>query len=244
MSEPRKTKAPKGQPAMEFGWYDPASLDANPLNWKVHPEDQLQVVEDLIHRHNWLVPLTFNRTTGRLLNGHARRLLAIQKGWPVPVVIIEAPEESEPEILLALDPSGDMAEADTSKLADLLQRFTAPTNGIRELVSRVSVEGGVAAYLARLGGPKLKVEPTVLEGPGDGTEDDRDDTGGDDAPAPRSEPAPPPPVSHVRMVQLFLTTETFPGYQDMVTQLQERYGTANPTDTVMECLRRACDSSG
>ena len=46
------------------------------------------------------------------------------------------------------------------------------------------------------------------------------------------------PIAHVRMVQLFLTTDTFPEFTEMVADLQEKYGTQNPTDTVMEALRR------
>ena len=41
------------------------------------------------------------------------------------------------------------------------------------------------------------------------------------------------------MVQLFLTVETFPEFQKIVTGLATQYQTSNTTDTVMECLRRA-----
>ena len=46
-------------------------------------------------------------------------------------------------------------------------------------------------------------------------------------------------VSHVRMVQLFLDTDTFPEFNEMVVNLGKLYETDNATDTVMECLRRA-----
>jgi hypothetical protein len=61
------------------------------------------------------------------------------------------------------------------------------------------------------------------------------------------ESAPPPegpPVSHVRMVQLFLNTETFPEFNQMIEILGERYGTDNATDTVMACLREMADGYG
>ena len=48
-----------------------------------------------------------------------------------------------------------------------------------------------------------------------------------------------PEVSHVRMVQLFLDTDTFPEFNEMVVNLGKLYETDNATDTVMECLRRA-----
>lgn len=48
-----------------------------------------------------------------------------------------------------------------------------------------------------------------------------------------------PEVSHVRMVQLFLDSDTFPEFNEMVVNLGKLYETDNATDTVMECLRRA-----
>lgn len=53
-----------------------------------------------------------------------------------------------------------------------------------------------------------------------------------------AEPAAGYEPSHVRMVQLFLDTETFPMFNSFIESLQGLYGTANPTDTVMEALRR------
>ena len=46
-------------------------------------------------------------------------------------------------------------------------------------------------------------------------------------------------ASHVRMVQLFLDSDTFPEFNEMVVNLGKLYETDNATDTVMECLRRA-----
>lgn len=48
-------------------------------------------------------------------------------------------------------------------------------------------------------------------------------------------------ASHVRMVQLFLTTETQPQFVAWVNTLGARYGTDSVTDTVYECLKRAAD---
>lgn len=50
-------------------------------------------------------------------------------------------------------------------------------------------------------------------------------------------------TSHVRMVQLFLNSETFPVFQSMVEKLREVYGTENLTDTVMRAVHEAFDAS-
>lgn len=60
-------------------------------------------------------------------------------------------------------------------------------------------------------------------------------TGGEPEGNGNTEPEP----SHVRMVQLFLNRENLPEFQGYCERLATEYGTANVTDTVMECLRRA-----
>lgn len=45
--------------------------------------------------------------------------------------------------------------------------------------------------------------------------------------------------SHVKMVQLFFNTETQPIFLALCSKLQERYGTDNVTDTVMQAVRQA-----
>jgi len=47
-----------------------------------------------------------------------------------------------------------------------------------------------------------------------------------------------PVASHIRMVQLFLTTETHPKFTDDVTKLAARYQTLTITDTVVEAISR------
>lgn len=49
----------------------------------------------------------------------------------------------------------------------------------------------------------------------------------------------PTESSHVRMVQLFLTTETLPEFMSLVEQLQVAYGTDNLTDTVYKAVQQA-----
>lgn len=50
---------------------------------------------------------------------------------------------------------------------------------------------------------------------------------------------PAPAVSNVKMVQLFFTEATQPEFVQKVTELQEKYGQDNLTDTVMEIVREA-----
>lgn len=51
------------------------------------------------------------------------------------------------------------------------------------------------------------------------------------------------PTSQVRMVQLFLSSETEPMFKKMCDTLQERYGTSNLTDTVYKAIEDAYTNS-
>ena len=50
------------------------------------------------------------------------------------------------------------------------------------------------------------------------------------------------PESSVRMMQLFLDTESHPLFLEMVEALNNIYGTDNPTDCVMAGLRELCEN--
>lgn len=51
------------------------------------------------------------------------------------------------------------------------------------------------------------------------------------------------PTSQVRMVQLFLSSETEPMFKQMCEALQQRYGTTNLTDTVYKAVEDAYPNS-
>lgn len=98
-------------PPLRLEYLDPCHLDAHPLNWKLHPAEQLDAVEQLTNTVGWAGALLFNERTGRLLDGHGRRERFKGKG-PVPVLVGRWSEEEEREILRYLDPTGWMAKTD------------------------------------------------------------------------------------------------------------------------------------
>jgi hypothetical protein len=117
-------------PSIKMLWVDPESITPNPLNWRVHPEEQSRVVGDLIERHGWLRPLLFNSRTGLLIDGHDRREIALAKGLPaVPVWIGEWSDEQEAEILVSLDESARMAGTDLAKLDAVMKKLGDSTEG-------------------------------------------------------------------------------------------------------------------
>jgi DNA modification methylase len=125
------------------GEVSPAELVANPRNWRTHPPDQRAALAGSLAEVGWVAQVLVNRTTGHVVDGHARLEEAIARGEAsVPVVYVELSADEEALVLATLDPIGAMATADTTKL--------------RELLAEVSVDdAGLARLLAELAGPRV-----------------------------------------------------------------------------------------
>jgi Domain of unknown function (DUF4417) len=104
---------------LRLEYIDPEQLAENPLNWKAHPPEQLAGLDAFMTQVGWAGALTYNEQSQRLLDGHARRKLAMGKG-PVPVLIGRWNEDQERQILALLDPTGWTSQADRTKLSALL----------------------------------------------------------------------------------------------------------------------------
>lgn len=120
-------KQPKAAPAairsriVGEGYEAPDQLLANPLNWRRHPKEQLQALEGMLDAVGWVQRVIVNRSTGHMVDGHARVELALRRSErQVPVLYVELSEAEEKVVLAALDPIGGMAETDQAMLDELL----------------------------------------------------------------------------------------------------------------------------
>ena len=118
-----KKKAPPAPPIAgirEMIWVDPKTLNENPMNWRKHPARQKNAIGASIKANGWADTLLFNENTGRLIDGHARREIAIRDGIDsVPVLVGYWTEEQEKHLLATLDPMAAMAETDATALSSL-----------------------------------------------------------------------------------------------------------------------------
>jgi hypothetical protein len=238
-------------PSIRTVWADPASLTPNPLNWRVHPEEQSRVVGDLIERHGWLRPLVFNSRTGLLIDGHDRREIALAKGLPaVPVWVVDLSEEDEAEVLVALDESARMAGTDAAKLDAVMRKLGESTEAVGALIWDLSKRSGLQDYLDSRPDPEPAPSPPLASpragGEGEGEDQDDEDESGDDGPAYEATPteSPAPAASHTRVVSLYLSGETYPEFRSLVERLGPDLGASNDTDVVMAALRRVDESLG
>lgn len=123
-------------PPLRLEWVDPATLAENPQNWRRHPREQLAALTDVLAEVGWAGACLFNELTGRLIDGHARRKVALEQGSPVvPVLVGRWTEEQERKILATLDPLAAKAEADPEKLAALVAQIDTESDAIAKLLA-------------------------------------------------------------------------------------------------------------
>lgn len=152
MTEARKRKgAEKTRPdpfrnrIVGEGMEAPDQLLANPRNWRVHPQHQVDALEGLLSAVGWVQRVIVNRTTGHVVDGHARVALGLRRSEPeVPVLYVELSEAEEQLVLAALDPIAGLAGTDQAMLDGLL----------------ADVAGGSAALDDFLAGLKSEEAPT------------------------------------------------------------------------------------
>lgn len=106
---------------------DPRDLTPNPLNWRRHPAVQRDVLRYSLSKWGFVQGVILNRTTGNLIDGHARVEEAIEQGREtIPVNVVDLSEEDERELLRLFDPIGALAETDTEALDRLIAEIGNP----------------------------------------------------------------------------------------------------------------------
>jgi DNA modification methylase len=121
---------------------DPRELTPNPLNWRRHPEQQRDLLRYSLDRFGFVQGVVLNRTTGNLIDGHARVEEAIEQGREsIPVNVVDLSEEDERELLRLFDPVGAMAETDSEVLDRLIAQIGNPD--LEAMLSGVSGGSGL-----------------------------------------------------------------------------------------------------
>jgi len=126
------------------GEADPAALLDNPRNWRTHPRPQLDALEGVLREVGFVQDVIVNRTTGHVVDGHARIALARKrKEAAVPVVYVELSPAEEATVLATLDPLGAMAGADRGALEALLREVGGGAGPLAALIGELAVRQGV-----------------------------------------------------------------------------------------------------
>jgi hypothetical protein len=208
-----------------YGEEAPEQLLANSRNYRIHPQRQQDALSAVLDEVGFVQDVIVNKTTNTVVDGHLRVALAISRGEPsIPVKYVDLTEDEEILVLATLDPLSSWASYDRMLLSQ-----TAP-----EAMAR-TLSDVTKAFLAEL----VAKNPPPVASLGFAADAEEE---GDAGEAPGSEDAAfedsgaAVPVSHVKMVQLFLTQESYPGFAAQVNTLQEAWGLLNVTDAVVRAV--------
>lgn len=126
------------------GEEDPEQLLANPRNWKVHPKHQQEALKGVLSDVGWVQAIVVNKTTGFVLDGHARVALALQTGQKsVPVKYVELNEQEEALVLTVLDPLAALAVTDNAKLEELLRDVRTGDAALQQMITDLASKQGL-----------------------------------------------------------------------------------------------------
>jgi hypothetical protein len=117
----------------------PDDLLANPLNFRRHPGTQMDALRGSMKELGWLKTIIVNKTTGHVLDGHARVEEAMRQGLPtIPATIVELTPEEERLALAVLDPITELATRDQAILDQLLADVETQDAGIQALLDELA----------------------------------------------------------------------------------------------------------
>lgn len=124
---------------------DPATLKANPLNHRLHPKTQRDVVRDSINEIGFIKSVTVNRLSGLIVDGHERVMQALesQKENPdllIDVEFVELTPGEEAKALAVLDASSELAEVDPEQAMKLISEIATESESIQNLLNGIVTE--------------------------------------------------------------------------------------------------------
>lgn len=112
---------------------------ANVRNWRTHPKAQREALRGVLSEVGWVTGVIINKTTGAVVDGHARIEEALKLGeqTPVPFIEVELSEDEEAKILASLDPISAMATADKEQLDKLLREVKTADAGLMQMLDEL-----------------------------------------------------------------------------------------------------------
>lgn len=127
-----------------YGEEAPDQLLASPWQWKVHPKAQQDALSGILSEVGWVNNVVVNRTSGHVVDGHARIAIAIRRDEPtVPITYVELTEDEEKLILLSLDPLAAMAFADREQLDALLRSVQTGDAAVQAMLAELAKDSGL-----------------------------------------------------------------------------------------------------
>lgn len=153
-----RTSRPKGQSLLPRQWQDRlvrhamtpiAEMTANPMNWRIHPGPQQELIAASLETLGWIRAVLVNENTGCIVDGHQRVLEADKAGQlEVPVDYVDLTPDEEAVALATFDAITAMAVVDVEKREELLAAIAEDREKAGQ--SGYANEPAIDAYLAGL----------------------------------------------------------------------------------------------
>lgn len=171
----RKTAEPtvERKPAAEVGagvmrrhdapatWSPIADLVELPGNAKLHPPEQLEVLQRLIRRYGWTRPVVARKGSGEILMGHgavaamrellagspAHRLPGAPKAGLIPVRFVEVPDEEASTLAMLDNLSAELGSWDAVAVAEAMQEAEQADDELQQLVADAWDEDELASLI-------------------------------------------------------------------------------------------------
>lgn len=104
---------------------DPAvpadQLMGNPVNPRIHPSRQQKAMYAILQRIGWVSDVIVNQTTGRIIDGHMRVLIALSENRTVPVTYVNLTEQREREVIATYDQISTLAVLDQDMFEEIVE---------------------------------------------------------------------------------------------------------------------------
>ena len=142
----------------------PASeIQANPKNWRKHPQRQRAAMEAMLQKIGYADALLAREEDGQLLliDGHLRS--DISGDDMVPVLVLDVDEREADELLATLDPLSRLADTDEFQLESLLMSLSDDAS-LRSVLGHIGEEYGLDLSLDM---SDFDLDPTEGEEEGD-----------------------------------------------------------------------------
>ena len=163
---------------IEHDEVNPYALVAHYKNFRTHSKDQKDALVGAIEDISIIRSVTVNKRTGRILDGHLRVRLALEKGQKtIPVEYVDLTEEEELEALATIDPLAALAEADKPKLDALLQQVKSNQPAVTQLLADLARKNGIAARAGQVIEPLPAPAPSTNGHLANGANGQRPDQG-------------------------------------------------------------------
>lgn len=159
----KKAQAQTWRNRIVGGGEQPASqFMANPANARIHPKQQQQALIGSLNEIGWIQNVIVNKTTGNVVDGHARIAEALKMGdeTPVPYVEVELSEDEEKLALATLDPISAMAAYDKAQLDTLLRDVNTGDAALQTMLAELAQDNGLD-YGGSGGAAVEDVEPQI-----------------------------------------------------------------------------------